>query len=508
MATVFLRLLAHDDKPAALAQAVERLRDGEASPDVHVVDPESFRQVPGAPFAYWVSEKVRRLFTELTAFESKERQARRGASSGDDVGRIRAMWEVSPISIGKLRWWVLFSKGGAFSRFYSDVSLVVGWDNQRQTFEGFFGRAGRMIERPEALGFFFRPGLTWSRRSQRGLSLRVLPRDCIFSDKGPSGFGPESSRLQLLGLANSSAFHSLVLLQMAFGSYETGVIQRTPVPDLFRLDAQPLNKLVTECINIKRDLDRSNETSHVFHLPPLLQVPGEPLTARIAAWQTRIADTDRQLAENQREIDDISFRLYGIDGEDRRAMEEGSGLKTAPAEDVEAEDDEPGDDGGPAVEGKPLTAALLSYTMGCVVGRWDTRFATGERPTPELPDPFDPLPVCSPGMLQDDDGLPLRHTPEGYSLRIDWDGILVDDADHPDDIIRRVRDVLEVIFDKSLVHGPSSLEQTAAAKDQGPRTRDQGPARESSKKPARSSAWPTCGTTSASRGRAASGTIT
>ena len=66
---------------------------------------------------------------------------------------------------------------------------------------------------------------------------------------------------------------------------------------------------------------------------------------------------------------------------------------------------------GPAVEGGPLTVALLSYTMGCVVGRWDVRFATGERPTPELPDPFDPLPVCSPGMLQGDDGLPLRHTP-------------------------------------------------------------------------------------------------
>ena len=39
MATVFLRLLAKDDKPAALAQAVDRLRDGEPSPDVHIVDP-------------------------------------------------------------------------------------------------------------------------------------------------------------------------------------------------------------------------------------------------------------------------------------------------------------------------------------------------------------------------------------------------------------------------------------------------------------------------------------
>lgn len=78
----------------------------------------------------------------------------------------------------------------------------------------------------------------------------------------------------------------------------------------------------------------------MYHLPALLQVPGENLTARIATWQSRVADTDRQLAENQREIDDIAFRLYGIDGEDRRAMEEESGLKIAPDEDVEAEDDE------------------------------------------------------------------------------------------------------------------------------------------------------------------------
>ena len=88
---------------------------------------------------------------------------------------------------------------------------------------------------------------------------------------------------------------------------------------------------------------------------------------------------------------------------------------------------------------------MVSSTVGAVFGRWDLRFATGERTPPELPDPFDPLPVCSPGMLQGPDGLPAS-APEGYPLRIDWDGILVDDPDHADDIIRRVRDVLEVIW--------------------------------------------------------------
>jgi hypothetical protein len=53
MATVFLRLLAHDDKPDALALAVERLRDGEPSPDVHVVAPESFRQEAASRGRRW-----------------------------------------------------------------------------------------------------------------------------------------------------------------------------------------------------------------------------------------------------------------------------------------------------------------------------------------------------------------------------------------------------------------------------------------------------------------------
>ena len=93
-----------------------------------------------------------------------------------------------------------------------------------------------------------------------------------------------------------------------------------------------------------------------------------------------------------------------------------------------------------------LVAELISHAIGCGLGRWDIRFATGEQPAPVLPDPFDPLPVCSPGMLQGPDGLPTLKVPDGYPLRIDWDGILVDDPDHPDDIIRRVRDVLEVIW--------------------------------------------------------------
>ena len=61
-------------------------------------------------------------------------------------------------------------------------------------------------------------------------------------------------------------------------------------------------------------------------------------------------------------------------------------------------------------------------------------------------DPFLALPNYPPIALRLVRSNSTTVLPTGYPLRIDWDGILVDDPDHPDDIIRRVRDVLEVIW--------------------------------------------------------------
>jgi len=49
-------------------------------------------------------------------------------------------------------------------------------------------------------------------------------------------------------------------------------------------------------------------------------------------------------------------------------------------------------------------------------------------------------------MLRDSDGLPATRALDGYALRIHWEGILVDDPAHSDDIVRRVREVLELMW--------------------------------------------------------------
>ncbi len=104
-------------------------------------------------------------------------------------------------------------------------------------------------------------------------------------------------------------------------------------------------------------------------------------------------------------------------------------------------------------EAVEVAQTTLSYVFGSVLGRWDVRYATGHRPAPELPDPFAPLPVCPPGMLQGDDALPLspeagrRLRAEGsYPLDVAWDGILVDDPAHPLDLEGHIHAALAVLW--------------------------------------------------------------
>ncbi len=123
--TIFIRLLGSEDKAAELAGAIIAQRAGESAAVVFDVAPASFEQVPGSPFAYWVSEGVRSLFRSLPLFEGEGRTVKQGLATADDFRFVRAWWEV-PVGAVRQRWFP-FAKGGAYSPFYADVHLLVNW---------------------------------------------------------------------------------------------------------------------------------------------------------------------------------------------------------------------------------------------------------------------------------------------------------------------------------------------------------------------------------------------
>ena len=151
--SLFLRLLEADDKAAALREAVQAARSGQPDARVFDVDPQGFRQVPGAPFAYWVRRSVLRLFQAYSALESGQTRAVGGLKSGDDARFVRLSWE-TPLPIDdRIPRFRLFSKGGAFSSFYFDVHLKLAWLERGQQIYAFYLEKrdikGGLIRNPE-----------------------------------------------------------------------------------------------------------------------------------------------------------------------------------------------------------------------------------------------------------------------------------------------------------------------------------------------------------------------
>ncbi len=122
--TVFLRLMGEAEKETALRACCESLRSGANRHSIFEVDPSSFRAVPGAPFAYWVPESMRKLFSNLPPFQSEGRVAASGGKTLDDFRFIRAAWEVLSASSS---FWKTFAKGGIFSPYYADIFLRLSW---------------------------------------------------------------------------------------------------------------------------------------------------------------------------------------------------------------------------------------------------------------------------------------------------------------------------------------------------------------------------------------------
>ncbi|HSH79242.1 MAG TPA: BREX-1 system adenine-specific DNA-methyltransferase PglX, partial [Herpetosiphonaceae bacterium] len=448
----WFRVLKDVDKERALTESIHSLSVGAFSAKVGTLTAAHIRQIPGAPFAYWVSDKVRRLFVKMDRVESGAREVRIGPSTGDDTRYVRLCWEVPPKETGRQERWVWLNKGGTASPFYFDYHLVIDWDENRRTFRGFVGRPGRPIQRPNGLEHFFRPGVSWPLRTQGGFNTRVMPGGMIFSHKGPAIFVPDDKDLLvLLALTRSQVFRLMVQLQVSFGSYEVGAIQRTVLPRYDETSKQMLAGLAASAWSIKHGVDTAMETSRAFTLPAVLQTNATTLISATSAWCSKLGSAAESVTDLQAKIDLLTLNLYGLTEAD---LGEGTGEEAEPGESKRDHATEDGVDGDiedkGLVDASSATVAVLSYCIGSILGRWDIRYATGEKEPPELPDPFAPLPVCPPGMLQNTQGLPAvsDDVRASYQLRISWPGILVDDEGHTEDVERRVREALEVVWAK------------------------------------------------------------
>jgi hypothetical protein len=424
----FLRLIEESDRALALRDLCHSVRTAMPDRRYYFVDPEEFEKVPGRPFAYWISEQVRDLFDVFPPFESDGRVVKQGLATADDFRFVRSWWETALDE--KNRKWILLAKGGAYAPFYSDVFLKVNWNRDGLEIKSNLNEAGGvrsnvwMLKETE-VKYFGRVGITWPLRTQR-FGPRILPGNCIFGHKGPVLFDESNRQERLfayLAIFASAAFNVFLSLQLNAAdatarSFEVGVLKRTILPLLDHSSLHDLSKLAVRAWTLRRSMDYANENSHAFVLPSVLLV---------RAIGERPSSVDEQMADIITAIDEIVFRIFRFTGADRvaalQSRDPDSGVVSSTDTDGEEEDD--------FSEEIDQTDGLLNWAIGVAFGRFDWRLATGERDAPPEPNPFDPLPAKSPGML-----------PADVAPFHAQGGILADDQGHAHDLPRLIEDVL------------------------------------------------------------------
>ena len=428
--TIFVRMLEDVEKADALKFLCGAFKSGGSDKRIFIVDDKEFYSLPSTSFAYWTSANLRATFKNKPMFEAEGRIARQGTATADDFRFLRLTWELGrPLDSTNMG----FAKGGKYSPYYADIYLWLRWKAEGNEIKNLFDKdTGALQSRPQNTEHFGRPGLAWPRRTKSRLSMRVLPKGCAFADKGPAVFVEKDSGGDLLflqALCTSAAFHTLIDVQLAAAdarpggaahSFEVGVIQKTPVPKIAHEQRSALSELARHAWSLRRTLDTCEETSHAFLLPAVLRT-------RLGGYDPSAIEA--KLTNIQSKIDEIAFDLYEFTDQDRAAALRSN---SSTVDDVinGPEDLDESEDGDNDTE-IDQTDSQLSWAVGVAFGRFDWRLATGEREPPPEPDPFDPLPAKSPGML-----------PDGAAPFLSFPGILVDDQGHSHDLPLLIEEVL------------------------------------------------------------------
>ena len=400
----FRRLLDKPDKATEVYQGTD---------EPFLRHPDDFAHIPGSPAAYWLSSELLEIFKAHPPIEGANGAVRVGLQTSDDFRFVRLWWEVPSEEIGRRRRWVPFAKGGEYSPYSADLHLVVDWEDEGRRLRSFARSRGESESRTiRSESQYFRPGLTWSRRSQKGFSVRPVPGGAIFGEKGPTIFVPSDAPEdlnRLMAYLNSGLAAALLEAMVAFGSYEVGAVQRLPFVDP-GIDGGSAGQALTR---IRTFEGERLETDHRFTSP----------------WTKGTADTDAAL-QMSRQVDEEVSRAVG---EIRVATPLSAMYPTRWFN----------EDYAPA--NSPTEHHEFSYVLGVAFGRWDIRIAAGELEPPPLPGPYDPLPPASRGMLVSEDGLPSRQSLVGYPFSIPPNRMLYDEPGHQYDVVAAIEGVIELL---------------------------------------------------------------
>jgi len=258
----FVRLVEGDDeeqKSSILRQTLRKPMVGSRSV-LFRASSEDFQEIPGSPVVYWVSDRVREVFSTFQPFRDIG-HPKVGMQTSNNDKYLRLWHEISfqdfeDGSKSKPEW-IKYLKGGGFRRWYGNLEHILHFNRDPEYILRQDNATVLPLETLDA------PKCTWTDLTSSKFSCRIAPLDSFHDISGHCFYPSPDDQLALLAYANSAVFGFLVdLINFSF-HYQVGDVARVPV----RIDTGVDVSLVTRLIGISEADWNSFETAWAFSTP-------------------------------------------------------------------------------------------------------------------------------------------------------------------------------------------------------------------------------------------------
>ena len=363
---------------------------------------DNFAKIPGAPVAYWVSEKLINIFIKCQPLKEYA-FLKQGMATTDNNRFVRMWFEVCSENIGYnmdiitakescLKWFP-FNKGGAYRKWYGNNDSIVNYQYDGIEIKKNVLKKYPYLKTPDFVvknqSMYFLENGTWTAITSGSFSVRYSPKGFIISNAGMGIFSNKYLRY-VIALLNSNSLVKLLRAISQTLNFNAGDIEKIPFifDDKYNID---IEKFSSACISLSKSDWDAFETSWDFPKHPLLR-NNPTISEAYAEWEAECNTRFNTLKANEEELNRIFIDIYGLQ-----------------------------DELTPAVEDKDVTVrkadlqrdikSLLSYAVGCMFGRYSLdveglAYAGGEWDESKYvtfkPDEDNVIPITDEDYFEDD----------------------------------------------------------------------------------------------------------
>lgn len=236
---------------------------------------DNFSKIPGAPVAYWVSERFTNMFKNGIPIDQIA-LVKQGIIPGNVDAFVRNWHEVSLKRIGfnhtksddisRLGYkWFPYNKGGVYRRWFGNIEHIINMENNGYDIQ-YSGKNNNYRLRDPDL--YFQDAVTWSKISSGTFSARYMPVGCLFDIAGCCIFCLKTLSSYVLGLLNSSVAKEILELISPTLNYEVDHLKKIPV--IISDNPSNVQIRVENCLAISKESWNSFETSWDFKKHPMI----------------------------------------------------------------------------------------------------------------------------------------------------------------------------------------------------------------------------------------------